>query len=111
MPAKLTTIRRPKNDFSWPTDGLVQLGPATEAFTVSQHKVFLDGEEIGHIESYERRPSEKVTGTRLRRELPPRQAWRAQLKADPHGPLSRIPYTARIKAVRALLTSHVSPSA
>lgn len=111
MTAKLTTVRRPKNDYSWPTEGLVQLGPATDTFTGPRHQVFLDGEEIGYVEAYQSRPSEKVTGTRLRRELPPRQAWRAELKADPRSPLGRISYTARMKAVRELLTSHVSHTA
>lgn len=109
---KLTTIHKPKNDYSWPTKGLVQIGPASETLMGGQrHAVFLNGHEIGSIESQQHRPSEKVTGTRLRRELAPRQAWRAQLKADPHSPLSRIPYTARIKAIRSLLESHASATA
>lgn len=105
MTAKLTTINPPKHfGFSWPTTGLVQVGPAVPYCTGHKHDVYLDGELIGGIETYVHTPHRKVPGTRLRHDLKPRKIW----KPISDG-FSRVKYDLRWEAVRTVLEDHLNP--
>lgn len=105
MAAKLTTVHPPKHfAYSWPTTGLVQVGPAVPHTFGHKHDVFLDGELIGGLETYVKTPYTKIPGTRLRRDLKPRKVWKPLSEG-----FSRVTYDLRWDAVRVVLEDHLRP--
>jgi len=105
MTAKLTTVNPPKHyGFSWPTKGLVQVGPAVPYVIGHKHDVFLDGELIGSIETYVHTPHKNIPGTRLRQDLKPRKVWKPISERR-----SRVTYDERWRAIRVVLEDHLQP--
>lgn len=99
-PPKNRVVKAPKW-YDFPLEGVVEVSPRAGEGDRKVQTVFLDGVEIGKVESYTWTERVKIRGTRLGRDLAPRRVWKPV--EDTH---TRLTYDRLGRAVLEVLRNH-----
>ncbi len=99
-PAKNRVVKAPQW-YDFPIKGLVEISPRAGDGDRKVQTVYLDGVDVGKVESYTQTPQAKLPGTRLRKDLAPRRVWKP-VQED----YTRLTYDTLGRAVGEVLEDH-----